>query len=182
MHALPAPRHSSALRGVSPRPVFLVFALSVAVAALAGCAGYSPKGLPAGASSKQAIEQLGPPTGRYSSEGGGTRLEFARGPYGKHTYMLDFDANDRLIQWEQVLTEQNFLELKIGMSKDEVLRGIGHPSNVQFLSRQQHQLWSYRYETPFCIWFQVSLDTSDRVAELGHNMDPICEGRNTGFL
>ncbi len=159
----------------------LTLALALAVMVLAGCAGYSPKGLPQGSSTAQAIEQLGPPTGRYDSENGGVRLEFARGPYGKHTYMLDFDANDRLIAWEQVLTEQNFLELKIGMSKAEVLRSIGSPSHVQFLSRQQHQLWSYRYETPFCIWFQVSLDTSDRVAELGHNMDPACQSRN-GFL
>lgn len=160
---------------------FLALALAFAVTILAGCAGYSPKGLPPGTSSAQAIQQLGPPTGRHAGDNGGMRLEFARGPYGKHTYMLDFDANDRLIDWKQVLTEENFLELKIGMSKAEVLRRIGRPSDVMFLSRQQHQLWSYRYDTPFCIWFQVSLDTSDRVAELGHNMDPICTSRN-GFL
>jgi hypothetical protein len=154
--------------------VWLTLLLAVLLAA--GCAGYSPKGLPPGSSSAQAIQQLGEPTGRHAGEEeGGVRLEFARGPYGLHTYMLEFDANDRLLRWEQVLTENNFLELKIGMSKAEVLRRIGRPSNVQFLSRQQHQLWSYRYETPFCIWFQVSLDTSDKVAELGHNMDPRCE-------
>lgn len=180
MQALRAFVFAPAPRGFLPRSVFLAFVLAAAI--LSGCAGYSPEGLPPGSSSAQAIEQLGAPTGRYPLEGGGTRLEFARGPYGKHTYMLDFNADDRLIEWEQVLTEQNFLELKIGMSKAEVLRRIGHPSNVQFLSRQQHQLWSYRYETPFCIWFQVSLDTSDRVAELGHNMDPVCESRGTGFL
>jgi hypothetical protein len=148
---------------------------------LAGCAGYSPKGLPPGTSSAQAIEQLGPPTGRHAGENGGVRLEFARGPYGLHTYMLDFDAQDRLLRWEQVLTEENFYALEIGMTKTEVLRRIGRPSNVMFLPRQQHQLWSYRYDTPFCIWFQVSLTTSDRVAELGHNIDPRCE-RNGGFL
>lgn len=150
-----------------------------ALAGVAGCAGYSPKGLPPGASSAQAIEKLGAPTGRHAGEAGGARLEFARGPAGVHTYMLDFDAGDRLLGWEQVLNEQNFLDLKIGMSKTEVLRRIGRPSNVRFLSRQQHQLWSYRYDTPFCIWYQVSLDTADRVAELGHNVDPACERLNS---
>lgn len=157
------------------RAAFLPTLLLAAL--LAGCAGYSPQGLPEGSSQAQAIEQLGPPTGRYGLEGGGTRLEFARGPYGKHTFMLDFDGQDRLLGWEQVLTEENFYKLRIGMSKDEVLRSIGHPSDVSFLPRQQHQLWSYRYETPFCIWFQVSLTTSDKVAELGHNVDPICASR-----
>lgn len=151
------------------------------VAGLAGCAGYGPGGLPLGASSADVTQKMGPPTGRHALDGGGWRLEFARGPYGRHTYMLDFDANDRLLRAEQVLTEENFNALQIGMSRAEVLRRIGRPSNTRYLPRQRHQLWSYRYETPFCIWFQVSLDTDDRVAELGHNLDPICEARDARF-
>ena len=61
------------------------------------------------------------------------------------------------------------------MTRDEVLQTIGHPSDVRFLPRQQHQLWSYRYDTPFCIWYQVSLDNANKVAELGHNSDPSCD-------
>lgn len=149
--------------------------LWIGALALSACAGYSPSGLPAGTPQAQVIERMGPPTGRYALTPAGERLEFARGPMGKHTYMLDFDAERRLLHWEQVLTEKNFYALKIGMSRDEVLQRIGHPSNVRFLSRQQHQLWSYRYDTPFCVWFQVSLDTSDKVAELGNNVDPQCD-------
>ncbi len=143
--------------------------------ALAGCAGYGPGALPPGASSAAAIERMGPPSGRHALAGGGQRLEFARGPYGRHTFMLDFDAADRLLRAEQVLTEQNFYALQIGMSRTEVLSRIGRPSEVSYLSRQRHRLWSYRYETPFCIWFQVSLDDGDRVTELGHNVDPACD-------
>lgn len=143
---------------------------------LAACTAYSPRGLAPGASRAQVVERMGPPTGRYATASGGQRLEFARGPFGRHTYMLDFDAEDRLLRSEQVLTENNFYALQIGMTRDEVLRRVGHPSDVQYLPRQRHQLWSYRYETPFCIWFQVSLDTADKVAELGHNSDPACEG------
>lgn len=143
---------------------------------VAACAAYGPGGLPAGARSAEAVAAMGEPTARYASRDGGQRLEFARGPAGLHTYMLDFDAADRLVRAEQVLTERNFESLEIGMSRDAVLRRIGHPGNVRFLPRQQHQLWSYRYETPFCILFQVSLDTAGTVAELGHNSDPACEG------
>lgn len=151
-------------------------ALALAIGLLlSGCASYGPSGLAAGVGEAQVIERMGAPTARYPQADGGERLEFARGPMGRHTYMLDFDAGNRLLRWDQVLTEQNFLDLKIGMSRDEVLQRIGHPSQVRYLSRQQHQLWSYRYETPFCVWFQVSLDTSNKVAELGHNIDPQCD-------
>jgi hypothetical protein len=146
-----------------------------ALALLAGCAGYSPEGLSPGASSAAVIQQMGAPTGRYTNPDGGQRLEFARGPAGRHTYMVDFDVEDRMREWAQVLNESDFYELRPGMTKEEVLYRIGHPSDVRYLSRQQHQLWSYRYESPFCVWFQVSVDRAGRVAELGHNTDPACD-------
>src|SRR5438105_730822 len=60
--------------------------------AFAGCAGtYGPQSLHTGASVDDVAASLGKPTGRYPISGGGERVEYARGPYGKHTYMLDFD-------------------------------------------------------------------------------------------
>jgi len=155
----------------------LLGACAIAITLL-GCAhSYGPGDLAPGASSAQVIERMGPPTGRYALPGGGQRLEFARGPYGKHTYMLDVDASDKLTKVEQVMTEAKFLTLQIGMSEQEVLSTIGHPADVRFLPRQQHKLWSYRYDTPFCIWYQVSIAAAtNQVAELGHNMDPACSG------
>lgn len=150
--------------------------VAVVALLLGACAtSYGPGSLPTGSPSAEAVAGMGPPTGRHALDGGGTRLEFARGPMGLHTYMLDFDAADRLVRVEQVLTESRFYELRPGMSADEVLRRIGRPSDQRWLPRQRQRLWSYRYETPFCIWFQVSIGTDDRVAELGHNLDPMCE-------
>lgn len=139
-----------------------------------GCASYSPQGLPPGSSRAAVIAQMGQPTASFAQPGGGERLEFWRGRYAKHSFMVDFDAQDRMQGWQQVLTEANFSELRHGMSKAEVLYRIGHPSEARFLQRQQHQLWSYRYVSPFCLWFQVSLDKQDRVVELGNNDDPVC--------
>lgn len=157
-------------------------ALAATALLLAGCiTGYGPGGLAPGASSAETIQRMGPPTARHALDGGGVRLEFARGPMGLHTYMLDFDAADRLLRSEQVLTEQNFFALRPGMTAEEVRRRIGTPSQQSFLPRQQHRLWSYRYETPFCIWFQVSIGNDGRVAELGHNLDPRCEDREFGL-
>lgn len=142
---------------------------------LAACSSYGPPRLAPGSAPEAARQALGQPSAEYRRPDGGTRLEFARGPFGRHTWMLDYDAQGRLLGWEQVLTESHFLRLRPGMSEAEVLFAIGTPSHRQWLSRQQHRLWSYRYETPFCQWFQVSLDRAGRVAELGHGPDPLCD-------
>jgi hypothetical protein len=87
------------------------------------------------------------------------------------------NSGGRLIHVEQVLDEAHFSALKVGMPAEQVLRRIGHPSEASYLPRQKHTLWSYRYFNPFCIWFQVSIDTNGHVAELGQNFDPLCERR-----
>ena len=165
-----------------PSPTRRVVLGVVAALLLGACAtSYGPGGLAAGSSVDEAVRRMGQPTGRHTRDDGGTRLEFARGPMGLHTYMLDFDTAGRMVRVEQVLTESNFYALRPGMTADEVLRRIGRPSDQRYLSRQRHRLWSYRYETPFCIWFQVSIGADGRVSELGHNLDPMCEGLESGW-
>lgn len=167
---------------VLPPPSFARRLVAAGATLLLGaCAtSYGPGNLAPGSHADDAVRRMGPPTGRYTLDDGGTRLEFARGPMGLHTYMVDVDAAGRLVRVEQVLTERNFYALRPGMTADEVLRRIGRPSDQRDLPRQRHRLWSYRYETPFCIWFQVSLGEDNRVAELGHNLDPMCEDRDRG--
>lgn len=144
-------------------------------AALGGCTtSYGPAALRAGSTTmNEATTALGAPTGRYTVDGG-ERLEFARGPYGKHTFMLDFDAQGRLVKWEQVLTEAKFWGVRPGQTRDEVLQAIGHPSEQQALPVQGRTLWSYRYDDPFCRWFQVGLDAAGRVVDTGFGPDPMC--------
>jgi hypothetical protein len=154
-----------------PRALCPAFAL----VAVAGCATrYGPQSLPDGASMSEATAALGTPTARYA-RAGGERLEYARGPYGKHTFMLDFDAQGRLTGWEQVLSEPRFDGIRAGMTRDELLMAIGHPSDTRKIAHQQRTLWSYRYETPFCKWFQVGLDGQNRVVDTGYGPDPMCD-------
>ncbi|HXD06726.1 MAG TPA: hypothetical protein VN680_11780 [Burkholderiaceae bacterium] len=154
----------------------LMAALAVAAAS---CTTYSPSGFSPGTSAAQVEQSMGRPTGEYRNTDGSRTLEFARGPMGKHTYMLDFDAQDRLVKWEQVLNESTFFSLTPGMTSDQVLRRIGHPSDVRYLPRQEEQVWSYRYDTPFCLWFQVNLDKTNHLVGAGNGPDPLCpEGRS----
>lgn len=148
------------------------------VALLAGCASgsYSPGTLAPGATQADATARMGQPTGRHALAGGGERLEFARGPAGRHTFMLDFGSDGKLTRIEQVLTEANFLQIEVGMSADEVRKRIGRPGRVTLLTRQQHELWWYTFDSPFCLVFTVSIDRDGKVAEFGNLPDPRCEG------
>lgn len=146
-----------------------------ALAALSGCAGYSPDGLPRGATVAEVVTVLGPPTGTAQAP---QRLEFARGPYGKHTYMVDFDADGKMVSWEQVLTENNFFKVLPGQTEDAVRQRLGRPSDTFEIPRQRIVVWNYRYESPFCQRFQVSIGTSPQtlgqVTEAGFGPDPVC--------
>jgi len=151
----------------------------IILALLAGCSAYSPSALQPGATLAEVVSVMGPPTGSAQAP---RRLEFARGPYGKHTYMVDFDADGRLLSWEQVLTENNFFQVQIGETKEAVVERLGRPSSTFPIGRQRIVVWNYRYETPFCQWFQVSIGTAPaslgRVTDVGFGPDPMCTSRD----
>jgi len=156
-------------------PVRSLPALAVAVLA-AACSTLQPERVATGTSADAVQQRLGAPTGRFALPGGGTRLEYARGPYGTQTWMFDFDASDRLQSVDQVLTESRFSAIRAGMSRDEVRMSIGKPSEESVIPRQRQIVWSYRYHGPFCQWFQVGLDSaSGRVVDTTYAPDPLCD-------
>ena len=154
----------------------------MAAALLSACAGtYGPAGFTQGSGLAEVTRSMGPPTAQYALSSASKRLEFARGPYGKHTYMLDFDSSDRLVSWQQVLDEPHFNGVRSGMTRDDVLMNIGRPSEQSALPVQARTLWSYRYDSPFCQWFQVSVDTAGKVVDTGYGPDPMCIDKEFGL-
>ncbi|WP_157271042.1 hypothetical protein [Azohydromonas aeria] len=165
---------------MKPVPRCLLAGAVLAAALLSGCATYSPAKVTPGMDAAQ-VQQLmgGPPNARHANPGGGTRLEYARGPMGFHTYMIDLDPGGRVTGWQQVLTENNFNAITPGMPVQEMLRRIGRPAYVRGGGWQPGQVWSYRYEGPFCLWWQISV-VGDRTADAAYGPDPRCE-RNERF-
>jgi hypothetical protein len=149
-------------------------------AAVAGCAVQPPA---PGSTEADVLQRWGTPTARYTLPAGGQRLEYATGPYGRSTWMLDLDTGGRLAAARQVLTDsslQAFQAAAPGMSRDELLRTLGTPGDRRGGGRQGGEIWSWRYETNECFWFRVSIGDDGRVRDGGFYPDYGCDRMSDG--
>ena len=140
---------------------------------LAACATPVP---PVGTPASEVARTWGAPTARYALEPGGERLEYATGPFGRTTWMVDLDGAGRVQQARQVLGEAEFFQLQSqrDLKRDDVLRWIGTPGDRRGV-RGDGETWSWRYPTNDCLWFQVSLDAAGVVTGSGFGIDPACD-------
>ncbi len=154
-------------------------AVVVLAGLLAGCAGYSPAALQPGQNAEQVRAVMGQPTGEHRLSGGGLRLEYARGPAGLQTYMVDLDPQGRMTGWTQVLSDASFARIQPGWSREQLRRELGRPTQEQVFERLGQRVWSYRFDSWDCSWLQVSLDLrSDAVVEVGRGPDPRCQAND----
>ena len=130
------------------------------------------------------LQQRGQPTGRYTMGNGITRLEFATGPFGRETWMVDIDtASQQVLAAYQVLNEASFADFQrhaAGMTRDELLRTLGRPGERRSGGWQGGQVWSWRYPTNDCLWFQASIGDDGIVRDGAYATDPLCDTRNDG--
>jgi hypothetical protein len=146
----------------------------IAMLALAGCVGYGPGPLSAGQAEQDVRDRMGAPTAVHPRpDSGGHWLEYARGPMGLHTYRIDIDAAGRVVGWRQLMTEANFDALPLGATHDAVREQLGRPAERRVGWRGVGEVWSYRFESPFCRWFQVWL-VDGVVREASYADDPAC--------
>lgn len=141
---------------------------------LPACSSYAPPDALAGMSRDELVARMGQPDLERRLDAG-SRLEFPRGPRGTQTWFVYFDAAGRATRAEQVLTEQNFNRVDVGMAQDDVRQLLGRPSEVQKLARSRGVVWSYRYDNFLCQWFQVELSQEQRVRSAGYDQPPECD-------
>ena len=155
--------------------------LSLLALLLPACSSYTPPDALAGMSRSELVARMGPPDMERRVDAG-SRLEFPRGPYGKQTWFVYFDAAGRAVRAEQVLTEQNFNRIEVGMTQDVVRQLLGRPSEVQVLGRERGAVWSYRYDNYLCNWFQVEFSLQQQVRSTGYGQPPECDGHDRRFF
>lgn len=150
---------------------------------LGGCALFQPPPLAVGQTEAEVTALLGRPTGRYMLGDGVTRLEFARGPFGRETWMVDLGTDGRSRRFDQVLNTWHFAqfaEAAPGMSIDQLLRSLGRPGQRDRMGWVGGEVWSWRYPTNDCLWWQVSIGPDGKVQSGGYGIDPICDANASG--
>jgi hypothetical protein len=146
-------------------------------ALLLGCAVAHPGRLAAGMTEPEVVAAMGTPTARYPMPDGSMRLEFATGPSGRETWMVDLDAGGRATKWEQVLDGWHFQKVSDGMDRDAVVRILGQPSFVR-QTYAQRSTWYWRYPNNDCLIGAATIDPQGRVVGgVGQMTDPACEHR-----
>jgi hypothetical protein len=142
---------------------------------LSACAVLQPPLVQPGQTEADMLATMGQPTGRYALAGGAQRVEYATGPYGRYTWMVDLDAAGRVTTVQQVLTPQNFAKVNDSMMRDDVLRLLGRPAHKagEYMNRQT---WSWRYETFDCLWVRITFTAEGRVrGGASYLPDPRCD-------
>ena len=166
---------------MTPRTAFAALIVG-ALTLLGGCAAFGPPPLVKGQSEADVARVMGAPTGRYAMPGGGTRLEYATGPAGRTTWMVDLDGSGKVTSFHQALDEPRlhaFQQRAPGLTKDELLRTLGRPGEMRVAGWQGGQLWSYRFITNECLWYQVELSDAGIVRSAGFGLDWSCDARTS---
>ena len=150
---------------------------------MGGCALFQPPPLAVGQTEAEVSALLGMPTGRYALGDGLTRLEFARGPFGRETWMVDLGPDGRSRRFDQVLNTWHFAqfaETAPGMGTEQLLRTLGRPGQRDRMGWVGGEVWSWRYPTNDCLWWQVSIGPDGKVQSGGYGIDPICDANASG--
>jgi hypothetical protein len=163
------------MRSLERRQRVAAGAAAAASLLLAACAVVVPT---TGTTQAALLRQWGEPTSRYALSGGGARLEYATGPFGRTTWMVDLDAQGHVTQARQVLNEAEFLAVQTqaahGLSREELLRALGRPGERRHGGWPGGEVWSWRYPTNDCLWFQASITEGGRVRDAAFGQDPAC--------
>jgi outer membrane protein assembly factor BamE (lipoprotein component of BamABCDE complex) len=150
----------------------------VAASLLSGCA-HDPSHVPVGASRDDLVKLAGPPTSQYTREGQ-KRWEYANGPNGAYTWMVDLDEVGRVKAINQVLTDSTFMQIRPGMASNDLLWSLGRPSDQQVVNLGT-MLWQYRYDAKRCFWFVITLTPESKVDHTSYLPDPLCDPGAAGY-
>jgi len=144
-----------------------------AAALLAGCAGVAS--VQPGDTDASVQQRYGAPSDIHELPGGARRLEYATGPFGKTTTMVDIDAQGRVTHAANVMDEVHFARIMPGITIADLRRELGRPARVWAVRYHDQTVWSYRYETPFCTLFHVGITPQGVVEDTSYGPDPLCE-------
>jgi len=108
----------------------------------AGCANFSA--ITPGTPVAQVESRFGRPAAIWKNADGSEQWEYPRGPFGVQTFMITV-ADGAVQEVRQVLSDEYAFKVRPGMSKEDILRLLGHPYEIVAFSRSNQEDWAWRY-------------------------------------
>ena len=127
-------------------------------ASLLSCAGAST--VRSGMDEAQVQARMGKPETVRKNPDGSETWEYPTGPLGRQTYMVTVGSDHAVKDVRQVLSDEYFLKVIPGMSRDEVRQLLGKPSEVSTFAARDEEVWSWRYQQQNAMFFHVMFDRS----------------------
>ena len=93
----------------------------------------------------EVIAEMGQPAMAWKNPDGSEQLAYPRGPAGTKTFMASVGPDGKLQRIENVLSIAHFSRVRVGMTKDEVLRILGPSGSLwtQTYTRSNLLAWSW---------------------------------------
>jgi hypothetical protein len=155
------------------RSSLTLVSLALALPLLAGCA--NPDKIPPGQSEAEVLQKHGRPLAEVPIPGG-KRLQYVNPPFSQTGYMVDLDANGRVLRAEQVMSDAHFGRVKVGQdTMATVQRDFGPPSKVAYYHASgRNPVWNYKYlqSGTFPMLMGVYFDEKGTVYRLETGPDP----------
>jgi SmpA / OmlA family len=154
------------------RLIFLALTLTFGLAA---CDFIAEKKLKAGESTVEDVRKLmGKPEMIWEEKDGSQTLEFARSPEGHQTYMVSIGADGKYRGMKNILVNDEFQKIKPGMTRDDVRRLLGKPTEVVTFKLKSEEVWSWRHmgEQNKSEMFNVHFDLDGKAKTTSKSMDP----------
>lgn len=122
---------------------------------------------------------MGQPETVWEEENGARTLEYPKGPMGHRTWMFAIDKDGKLTDYRQVLTEENFANIKPGMNQDAVRRLLGKPRTSVRFKLKNEEVWDWRYlkSSAESRFFNVHFDIDSRQVTRTSSSDDQPQGR-----
>jgi hypothetical protein len=143
--------------------------------ALAGCA--TPDSLRPGMSVSEVIDRVGRPAEEYAMPGMPPvrRLAYPGGGLDQQTWMVDVDANGRVLAVKQVISMEHFAQINV--DKDDtttIRREFGPPWRIQPYALSGLTAWQYPYleSNWWNLMMSVHFDAAGIVRKTENGNDP----------
>jgi hypothetical protein len=160
-------------------PALLLASLCAVLLAACVSQPWNVMNIQPGASKADVLATAGQPVRTYPRPEGGERLQYTLQPMGQYAFVVDLDANGRVVDSGQMLTEANFNKIEPGKwTVKDVEYDFGPPALVDHVASWNGPIYTYRWKAADANMFYWVYFTPEGVVGRAHQGMEMIGGPN----